>query len=122
VIVLDYPRLFNGTDCNAPTWFSPSEETRLNETANMLKNVISAAATRAGANFVFGDVIPPFVGHAVCDGGGGSSRSGSTASQSDGRKLPPEGHRSCRRLLPRGSRGDRLNSVRGGIRRGGVGI
>jgi lysophospholipase L1-like esterase len=25
------------------------------------------AATRAGANFVFKDAIPPFVGHAVCD-------------------------------------------------------
>jgi hypothetical protein len=73
VVVLDYPRLFNGTDCNAFTWFSPSEETRLNETADMLRSVIGAAATRAGTNFVFGDVIPPFVGHAVCDGGGGSS-------------------------------------------------
>ena len=73
VIVLDYPRLFNGTDCNALTWFSSSEMTRLNQTADMLKNVISAAATRAGANFVFRDVVPPFVGHAVCDGGGGSS-------------------------------------------------
>ena len=73
VIVLDYPRLFNGEDCNALTWFSPSEETRLNETADMLKNVISSAATRAGSNFIFRDVIPSFIGHAVCDGGGGSS-------------------------------------------------
>lgn len=73
VIVLDYPRLFNGEDCNALTFFSPSEETRLNETADQLKNALSAAATRAGANFVFRDVIPPFIGHAVCAGGGGSS-------------------------------------------------
>jgi lysophospholipase L1-like esterase len=73
VIALDYPRLFNGEDCNAFTWFSPSEETRLNQTADMIKNVISAAAARAGANFLFRDVIPPFIGHAVCDGGGGSS-------------------------------------------------
>jgi lysophospholipase L1-like esterase len=73
VIVLDYPHLFNGEDCNALTWFSPSEETRLNETADQLKSVISAAATRAGSNFVFRDVIPAFIGHAVCDGGGGSS-------------------------------------------------
>ena len=35
--------------------------------------MLSAAATRAGANFLFRDVIPPFIGHAVCDGGGGSS-------------------------------------------------
>src|SRR6476646_6569873 len=73
VVVLDYPRLFNGTDCNALTFFSGSEMTRLNQTADMLKNVMSAAASRAGANFVFRDVIPPFIGHAVCDGGGGSS-------------------------------------------------
>jgi lysophospholipase L1-like esterase len=73
VVVLDYPRLFNGTDCNAFTFFSASEETRLNQTADMLKNVLSAAATRAGSNFLFRDVIPSFVGHAVCDGGGGSS-------------------------------------------------
>jgi lysophospholipase L1-like esterase len=73
VIVLDYPHLFNGEDCNAGTWFSPSEETRLNQTADMLKSKLSAAATRAGSNFLFRDVIPPFIGHAVCDGGGGSS-------------------------------------------------
>ncbi len=73
VIVLDYPRLFNGEDCNALTFFSPAEETRLNETADLLKSVESAAATRAGSNFIFRDVIPPFIGHAVCAGGGGSS-------------------------------------------------
>jgi lysophospholipase L1-like esterase len=73
VIVLDYPKLFNGEDCNALTFFSSSEESRLNETAELMKSVISAAATRAGANFVFRDVIPGFIGHAVCDGGGGSS-------------------------------------------------
>jgi lysophospholipase L1-like esterase len=73
VIALDYPRLFNGEDCNALTFFSPSEETRLNETADQMKSVISAAATRAGSNFTFKDVIPAFIGHAVCDGGGGSS-------------------------------------------------
>ena len=73
VIALDYPRIFNGEDCNAGTWFSPSEETRLNQTADMLRDRIREAATRAGSNFLFRDVIPPFVGHAVCDGGGGSS-------------------------------------------------
>jgi lysophospholipase L1-like esterase len=73
VIVLDYPKLFNGEDCNALTFFSSSEESRLNETAELMRTVISAAATRAGSNFTFRDVIPAFVGHAVCDGGGGSS-------------------------------------------------
>ena len=73
VVVLDYPKLFNGTDCNAFTWFSSSEMTRLNQTAEMMRTQVSAAATRAGSNFIFADVIPPFVGHAVCDGGSGSS-------------------------------------------------
>jgi lysophospholipase L1-like esterase len=67
VVVLDYPHLFQGEDCNAGTWFSPAEETRLNQTADMLRSKLQAAATRAGANFVFKDVIPPFVGHAICD-------------------------------------------------------
>src|SRR6476620_10694349 len=73
VVVLDYPRLFNGEDCNAGTFFSPSEETRLNQTADLLRDKLSQAASRAGSNFLFRDVIPPFIGHAVCDGGGGSS-------------------------------------------------
>lgn len=67
VVVLDYPHVFNGEDCNAGTFFSPTEETRLNQTADMLRSKLQAAATRAGANFVAKDVIPPFVGHAVCD-------------------------------------------------------
>jgi lysophospholipase L1-like esterase len=66
VIVLSYPRVFMGEDCNAGTWFSASEMTRLNQTADLLKSKLQAAATRAGANFVFKDAIPPFVGHAVC--------------------------------------------------------
>lgn len=73
VVVLDYPKLFNGTDCNALTFFSSGEMTRLNQTAEMMRTQLSAAATRAGSNFIFRDVIPPFIGHAVCDGGGGSS-------------------------------------------------
>ena len=66
VIVLSYPRLFMGVDCNAGTFFSGDEMTRLNTTADMLRDQLRAAATRAGANFVFKDAIPPFVGHAVC--------------------------------------------------------
>lgn len=67
VIVLGYPRLFNGEDCNAGTFFSPAEEQRLNETADLLRDTLRAAAARAGTNFVFKDAIPPFIGHAVCD-------------------------------------------------------
>jgi hypothetical protein len=42
-------------------------------TADLTKTAISATTTRAGANLIFHDVIPPFIGHAVCDDAGGSS-------------------------------------------------
>jgi hypothetical protein len=66
VIVLSYPRLFMGVDCNAGTFFSSAEMTRLNQTADQLRNVTQSRAVAAGANFRFQDAIPPFVGHAVC--------------------------------------------------------
>ena len=66
VIVLSYPRLFMGEDCNAGTWFSGDEMTRLNATADLLRDKTRERATAAGANFRFKDAIPPFVGHAVC--------------------------------------------------------
>jgi lysophospholipase L1-like esterase len=66
VIVLSYPRLFMGVDCNAGTFFSASEMTRLNQTADLLRNVTQTRALAAGANFRFKDAIPPFTGHAVC--------------------------------------------------------
>jgi lysophospholipase L1-like esterase len=64
VIVLGYPRLFMGVDCNAGTFFSGDEMTKLNATADLLKSVTSARAVAHG--FVFKDAIPPFTGHAVC--------------------------------------------------------
>jgi lysophospholipase L1-like esterase len=64
VIVLGYPRLFMGVDCNAGTYFSGDEMTKLNATADLLRDVTSARAAAHG--FVFKDAIPPFVGHAVC--------------------------------------------------------
>jgi hypothetical protein len=64
VIVLGYPRLFMGVDCNAGTFFSSSEMTKLNATADLLASVESARAAAHG--FIFKDAIPPFVGHAVC--------------------------------------------------------
>ena len=65
VLVLSYPRLFNGEDCNAGTWFSPDDETRLNATADLLRDVTKGRAAAYG--FAFKDAIPPFIGHAVCD-------------------------------------------------------
>ena len=67
VIVLGYPRLFMGVDCNGGTWFSSSEMTRLNQTADMLRDRTRTQVSTEGTNFVFRDAIPPFVGHAVCD-------------------------------------------------------
>lgn len=65
VVVVGYPRIFNGEDCNAGTWFSPTEESRLNGTADLLN---SRTATQAGAaGFSFADPTGAFVGHAVCD-------------------------------------------------------
>jgi lysophospholipase L1-like esterase len=65
VVVLGYPRLFNGEDCNAGTWFSPDDETRLNATADLLRDVTKGRAGAAG--FTFKDAIAPFIGHAICD-------------------------------------------------------
>ncbi|MDN5764783.1 MAG: SGNH/GDSL hydrolase family protein [Humibacillus sp.] len=65
VIVVGYPRIFNGDDCNALTWFSSSEESRLNATADMLNAQTAPAAAAAGFTFV--NPTPAFTGHAVCD-------------------------------------------------------
>jgi len=65
VVVTGYPRIFQGEDCNAATWFSPSEETRLNQTADLLNAKLSAAASAKG--FKFANPTSRFIGHAVCD-------------------------------------------------------
>jgi hypothetical protein len=65
VIVVGYPRIFNGEDCNAGTWFSPSEESRLNYTADLLNTKTAAAASAKG--FTFANPTSRFIGHAVCD-------------------------------------------------------
>jgi lysophospholipase L1-like esterase len=65
VVVAGYPRVFNGQDCNALTWFSPTEEARLNATADRLNSRIAAAARAAGVRYT--NPTAAFVGHAVCD-------------------------------------------------------
>src|SRR6195952_4440234 len=65
VVVAGYPRIFNGADCNAFTWFSPAEESRLNQTANLLDAKLGTAAAAAG--FTLANPTAAFVGHAVCD-------------------------------------------------------
>lgn len=65
VVVVGYPRIFNGTDCNALTWFSGTEMTRLNATADLLNSRTATAAAAKG--FTFANPTSRFVGHAVCD-------------------------------------------------------
>ena len=65
VVVVGYPRVFMGEDCNALTWFSPEEQTRLNATADRLNGVLASRAAAAG--FGFADPTSAFTGHAVCD-------------------------------------------------------
>ncbi|TWD84234.1 GDSL-like lipase/acylhydrolase family protein [Kribbella amoyensis] len=64
IVVVGYPRLFNGTDCNAGTFFSAAEMTRLNQTADLLNSRIGTAAGAAG--FAFVNPTSAFIGHAVC--------------------------------------------------------
>jgi len=65
VLVVGYPRLFHGEDCNAGTFFSPADRRLLNDAADLL-NV--RLARRAGAaDFAFSDPTSAFLGHAVCD-------------------------------------------------------
>jgi lysophospholipase L1-like esterase len=65
VVIVGYPRIFNGEDCNAFTWFSPEEETRLNQTADLLNSRLAGAASAAG--FSFANPTSRCIGHAVCD-------------------------------------------------------
>jgi lysophospholipase L1-like esterase len=64
VVVLGYPRLFMGVDCNAGTFFSTDEMTKLNATADLLRDTERGRAQSAGFTFV--DATPAFTGHAVC--------------------------------------------------------
>jgi hypothetical protein len=56
--------VFSGVDCNALTWFSPTEMTRLNATADLLN--ATTARLAAGAGFAFSDPTTAFRDHAVC--------------------------------------------------------
>lgn len=66
VVVVGYPRVFNGRDtCNLGARISAGEQTRLNDTADLLAATTRARAQAHGFGFV--DAIPSFTGHAVCD-------------------------------------------------------
>lgn len=65
VVVTAYPVLFNGQDCNALTFFSPHELSRIKECVDELAGVIGAVTRDAGAAFV--DPRAAFADHAICD-------------------------------------------------------
>jgi lysophospholipase L1-like esterase len=65
VIVVGYPRIFNGEECNILARISPTEQADLNRTADLLATTISARAAAHG--FRFADPRSAFTGHAVCD-------------------------------------------------------
>lgn len=67
VIVLAYPHIFNGEDCNTLTFFDKGEMEKMNALVDLVDKKLSEAATRAGPNFKFTDVRTEFNGHAVCD-------------------------------------------------------
>jgi hypothetical protein len=65
VVVVGYPRLFNGHDCSPLTFFSRKEIERLNASADLLDQTIGTRADAHGFDFV--DPRSAFVGHALCD-------------------------------------------------------
>ncbi|WP_218126600.1 SGNH/GDSL hydrolase family protein [Glycomyces sambucus] len=65
VVVLGYPRLFNGEQCNAITRISPGEQSQLNAAADLLATTVGTVAGSHGFDYV--DVRDAFEGHAVCD-------------------------------------------------------
>ncbi|WP_020579485.1 SGNH/GDSL hydrolase family protein [Actinopolymorpha alba] len=65
VVVVGYPRLFNGRECNLAARISPGEQSALNASADLLVTTIAGRAAAHGFRFV--DARGPFTGHAVCD-------------------------------------------------------
>jgi len=65
VVVLGYPRLFNGEECNAITRISPGEQAALNDAADLLGDTVGQVAGSHG--FQYADVRDAFEDHAVCD-------------------------------------------------------
>jgi lysophospholipase L1-like esterase len=66
VIVVGYPRLFNGQECNLGARISSGEQAELNKSADLLTTTIAARAAAHG--FLFADPRQAFTGHAICDG------------------------------------------------------
>jgi lysophospholipase L1-like esterase len=65
VVVVGYPRLFNGEECNFIARISPGEQAELNAAADLLSTTTQARAAAHGFRYV--DARGAFTGHAVCD-------------------------------------------------------
>ncbi|WP_036961781.1 SGNH/GDSL hydrolase family protein [Promicromonospora kroppenstedtii] len=65
VVVVGYPKIFMGEDCNVATFFSPEDETALNNAVVLINSVTQTAASARGFTFV--NPVSRFTGHAVCD-------------------------------------------------------
>jgi lysophospholipase L1-like esterase len=65
VVVVGYPKMFMGEDCNLATFFSPEDQTALNNAVVHINSVTTTAASAKGFTFV--NPVSRFTGHAVCD-------------------------------------------------------
>lgn len=65
VIVVGYPQLFNGVECNLLARISPDEQSSLNGVADLLATKTAAIAAAHGFDFV--DPRTPFNTHRICD-------------------------------------------------------
>lgn len=65
VIIVGYPRLFNGEECNLGARISSGEQSDLNGVADLLATKTSSIAAAHG--FVFVDPRGPFTPHRICD-------------------------------------------------------
>lgn len=65
VIVVGYPRIFDGQECNFGARISSGEQAELNKSADLLTSTIGARAAAHGFGFV--DPRSAFTGHAICD-------------------------------------------------------
>jgi lysophospholipase L1-like esterase len=65
VLVVGYPRLFNGEECNIGARISNGEQVELNRTADLLASTTAARAAAHGFGFV--DPRTAYSGHAICD-------------------------------------------------------
>jgi lysophospholipase L1-like esterase len=65
VIVVGYPRLFNGEECNLGARISSSEQSDLNSVADLLATKTAAVAVAHGFEFV--DPRGSFDAHRICD-------------------------------------------------------